>query len=532
MASEREFEDDSGSGAVSSKSTSCIVSGDSVDGGASNDEAIESGNGGEIVDCGGDDESADSIPTAGAIQMKTSTQQPVLQSDSIDLEKSEPVTNDKVIDLDSGEVEKGKSSVATNPSNEQEKPQPKKEIGRKELAVATAVPYEGNELFYGGKKSDIKQVAIPTAEYGTDEEQKMSFYSRYPIFMWGCCALGIALIVLLTVLLLPKKTEVATPLPTEAPTISPTERTRESIIINTLGQKLSPNILVEGTFYSMALDWILNEDLLKIDILLDRFSDRLMQRFALAVFYFSTNRNEPWRSCNAPYPAENNSTCTYLQPRSSDDGFSLLYTEVPDQIRWLSGSDECDWLGVFCDEKKVVARIDVVGQGIRGNLERLLAGDAEEEGSGVVSNILLEAFPALQVLFLKYNELTGSLPASFAGFSDLIALDLHSNSLEGEIPTSFFDQLTSLQLLNLGNNQLSGGLDAGIGKLSELRGLQLHQNNFRGQLPSEIGKLSSLLTDSRFYENEFSGQLPTEIGLLSNLGVLECHNNNFTVSNA
>jgi len=457
-------------------------------------------------------ESGVSVPTAGATHVETPMQQTILE--------------DKENGLDSIDVEKLKTTLPSNASHDQEKPLPKKDVEHKELAIATAIPYESDEFFDRGKRNDIKQVAILKSEYDPEEEESIPSYRRYPMITWGSCFLLVALIVLLAVLFVPRKVVEAPP--TEAPTLTPTERTRESIITNFLAEEFSPSVLVEGTAYFKAADWIINKDVLQLE--LGRNTYQLIQRFALAAFYFSTTRNGPWRSCSAPYPAENNSTCTYLAPTPTD-GFTIKYTEVPNMVRWLSNTNECTWRGVVCDSiTGRVAKIDVNGQGIRGNLESILAVYAEADGNGFVSNILVKVFPALQVLYLNQNEFTGSLPDSFSDFSNLLALDLYGNSLAGEIPSLYFDKLTSLQQLNLGNNQLHGGLDTRIGQLTELRGLFLLRNNLQGELPSEIGKLSTLLYGMRLDGNEFSGQLPSELGQLSSLAQLEYQDNSFTVS--
>ena len=469
---------------------------------------------GAFVEGDGDTESGLSFPTTGAIQEEILTQQRNLEDGDSDLG---PV-----------DLEKLKSTLPSNASHEQEKPLPKKDDEHTELAVATAIPYDSDEDLNGGKKAHIKQVAILKSEYNPEEEEIIPIYRRHPIIAWGACFLLFSLIVLLAVLFAPRKTKIVTALVTEAPTFSPTERTRESIITNLLAKEFSPSVLVKGTAYSKAAEWIIHQDILQLE--LGRDLDQLRQRFALAVFYFSTTQNGPWRSCNAPDPAENgNSTCTYLAPTSIDGGFTIEYKEVPSMVRWLSNSNECTWRGVVCDSNGAVAKIDVNGQGIRGNLERILAVNADSEDKNFVANILSKAFPALQVLYLSHNELTGNLPVSLSDFTNLLALDLYGNSLTGEIPALYFDKLTSLQQLNLGNNLLTGELDTRIGQLSELRGLFLVRNNLQGQLPSEIGKLSTLLYGMRLDGNDFSGQLPSELGRLSGLVQLEYQDNSFTV---
>uniref|UniRef100_A0A7S0TB28 Leucine-rich repeat-containing N-terminal plant-type domain-containing protein n=1 Tax=Pseudo-nitzschia delicatissima TaxID=44447 RepID=A0A7S0TB28_9STRA len=503
-----------------------IDSGDRSDGEASNDSVVES-----AVNANGDSTPAD---VAAEKENKTSTQQLVLEEEPIDPERSEHmISDDKEIDKDN-EPNQGPRKIpsfATTTPYDQEKPNSKKEY--KQLAVATAVPFESSsELF--GKKADIKQVAIATPEYDpVDDLEETSFCRRYAVIWGGCCVLSILLVVLLTILLMPVQQKCSNPygcqtdLETSAPTESPTIPSRESRIVNYLAQVFSPSVLVEGTSYSKALNWLLYEDLDNTDGGIDKESrNHMTNRFALAAFYFATTENgsRPWRSCGEPIPAENNSSCTYLEPNLLPDGETIIYNELPG-VRWLSDSSHCVWRGVVCDDRNQILRIDVGGQGIQGNLSDILMGGVDDV---VVPNLLLKAFPRLRVLDMSFNELTGSLPDSFARFNDLQALELHINSLTGEIPASYFENLLSLQLLNLGDNLLSGVLDTRIGRLAELRGLHLLRNNFEGTIPSEIGKINAMITHFRIDGNEFSGQLPTELGLLSNLNQLEFANNMFT----
>lgn len=466
------------------------------------------------------------------------------------------VLNEKDLDLDA--MEDGKAKVIpTSNSNEQDAQQNKLKYDYNnpdvELVVARPVPDDdgaGNGIPHDVKKLDIKQVATLAHEYDPNDDKKNSICRRHAWIIGGGVVLGIALIVLLIVLVSPSKAEcngtgttcetnelsVTSAPTTSAPTISPTTRTREVIIIDYLATKFSPEVFDEGTPHSMALDWILNRDLLQLKVNLERDLKRLSQRFALAAFYFSSTQTSPWRSCNPSsisFPdvpistARSNDSmnqsidlCTYLKPKRGPDGSSIVFEEVREQNRWLSDVNECEWPGVNCTPENEILGIDVRGQAITGNLGRILKGDT--------SNILLKGCPSLRDIDLSFNNLTGTIPASFADFPSLLKLQLYGNSLTGKIPMSFFVKLTSLELLNLGENLLSGRLDTNIGRLTELRGLHLHQNNFEGQFPSEIGKLSNSLEYSRINGNEFSGPLPTEIGELTSLVEFQYSNNIFT----
>jgi len=550
---------------------------------ASHDVATESGNGNPIVDCKGERSDNNSSSHTGVcdydnndplldsitrttpfnvgvdghtsvtrVELAYSSQRPVPQKNTIDLQatggqqqnRSISISDSKDVDLESSEGGKAKSNPTA--SFEQEPLSRKYNYNHNdpivELAVAMAIPCDVDSR----KKFDIKQVAIPAFEHDYHDK---SFCRRYAIVVGGCVVLGIAVIVLLLVILSNDTAPVYqtdAPSATKAPTASPTKITRESIIINYLTEELAPKVLVDENSYSKAADWFLYQD--------SQPAGLSVQRYALAVFYFLSTRNgsNPWRSCNPPFlssseephssseknnsTTENTNICTFLEPTRSPDGSSMEFKEIPQKIRWLSSFHECEWQGVVCSISNQVQSISnqvqsisLAGQGIQGNFSSLFTGMAgnEEEEDNYFSNLLFQAFPFLKIINLSYNVITGTLPASFADFPDLINLELQGNSLSGEIPSTLFDKFTSLQLLNLGENRLSGSLDTKIGQLTKLRGLHLNQNYFQGPFPSEIGKLSSFLTHSRIYGNSFSGPLPTEIGRLSHLVDFQYANNLF-----
>ena len=73
----------------------------------------------------------------------------------------------------------------------------------------------------------------------------------------------------------------------------------------------------------------------------------------------------------------------------------------------------------------------------------------------------------------------------------LIAIDLSSNKLCGEIPNVMGD-LTGLGLLNLSNNMSSGSIPSSWGNLSNLQALNLSHNNLLGLFPQQLEELTFL----------------------------------------
>ena len=60
----------------------------------------------------------------------------------------------------------------------------------------------------------------------------------------------------------------------------------------------------------------------------------------------------------------------------------------------------------------------------------------------------------LEVLNLRRNKLSATIPGEFSGNCLLRTLDLNGNLLEGKIPESLAN-CKELEVLNLGNNQMS-----------------------------------------------------------------------------
>eukprot|EP01028_Stygiella_incarcerata_P006975 TRINITY_DN28433_c0_g2_i3.p1 TRINITY_DN28433_c0_g2~~TRINITY_DN28433_c0_g2_i3.p1 ORF type:complete len:1497 (-),score=267.72 TRINITY_DN28433_c0_g2_i3:686-5176(-) len=84
---------------------------------------------------------------------------------------------------------------------------------------------------------------------------------------------------------------------------------------------------------------------------------------------------------------------------------------------------------------------------------------------------------------------------------------LQSNSLEGEIPSSFFD-LTELRALYLTNNAIEDNLHEGWLSLSKILRLDLSQNKFMGSINEYFGGFEYLLMLD-LSDNNLDGFLPT-----------------------
>ncbi|KAH1150866.1 hypothetical protein GYH30_044737 [Glycine max] len=118
------------------------------------------------------------------------------------------------------------------------------------------------------------------------------------------------------------------------------------------------------------------------------------------------------------------------------------------------------------------------------------------DGFGKVMN-------SLEVLTLSSNKLQGEIPASLGNICTLQELDISSNNLSGKI-YSFIQNsliLSSLRRLDLSNNKLTGEIPKSIRLLYQLESLHLEKNYLEGDINelhlTNLSKLMELdLTDN------------------------------------
>ncbi|KAL7590818.1 hypothetical protein Lser_V15G35420 [Lactuca serriola] len=88
---------------------------------------------------------------------------------------------------------------------------------------------------------------------------------------------------------------------------------------------------------------------------------------------------------------------------------------------------------------------------------------------------------SLNVLMLRNNRISGSIPSDIGEYVNLTQLDLSFNNLSGPIPAGLFN-LSQLSFLFLGNNSLTGTLPNE--KSRTLSNIDLSYNQLSGTLPS------------------------------------------------
>ena len=136
--------------------------------------------------------------------------------------------------------------------------------------------------------------------------------------------------------------------------------------------------------------------------------------------------------------------------------------------------------------------------------------------------------PNLSSLYLNNNQLVGPIPNHVSGLLNLNELSLHSNFLNGTLPSWLFN-LPSLVKLHINGNQFIG--EIGEFKSNSLEYLDLGYNKLQGSIPRSISRFVNL-TYLSLSSNNWSIMLELEmISKLKNLYHLDFSNNLVSINN-
>ncbi|KAL7136193.1 hypothetical protein ABFS83_10G013000 [Erythranthe nasuta] len=115
--------------------------------------------------------------------------------------------------------------------------------------------------------------------------------------------------------------------------------------------------------------------------------------------------------------------------------------------------------------------------------------------------------PPTAVFFsIANNRIFGNITSSFCNARRIQMLDLSSNSLHGRIPSCLTEN-TFMRALNLSRNKLGGRIPDSIGKMQQLESLDLSFNGLGGEIPKQIVELRFLSFLNLSY-NHLVGKIP------------------------
>jgi len=127
-------------------------------------------------------------------------------------------------------------------------------------------------------------------------------------------------------------------------------------------------------------------------------------------------------------------------------------------------------------------------------------------------------------IWLDGKSLSGSIPESFTGLSELWWLLLSNNRIVGSLPYSNWKTLPNLVSLDVSHNNITGALPMNeLSELPKLRYLAAHHNMLDEFCYYHKGGFPSLTRLSVIYNRNMTGMLPQAISTLPHLRRLEMH---------
>jgi len=197
----------------------------------------------------------------------------------------------------------------------------------------------------------------------------------------------------------------------------------------------------EGTPQFVASEWILNNN----PQLAEFSADRILQRYALATLYHSTNGPTKWG----------------------------------DRELWITEADECEWVDVICEDT------NEVDEGVVTNVviaENGLEGEVPPE-MGMLTNLVQ--------LSMWGNDLGPTIPTELALLTRLESLELDLNNFIGRIPSEM-GQLSELSVAHFSSNELEGAIPDTFVNLQGATELYFQENLLTGVVPEGMCNLPSL----------------------------------------
>jgi hypothetical protein len=229
--------------------------------------------------------------------------------------------------------------------------------------------------------------------------------------------------------------------PTDAPSLSPTYSAEDQELLDLVTTTYVNQIGMDpatvkrwvedkDTSQQRALQWLMaSHDAADRQEL---GSERMIQRYALATFFYATNG-------------------TVLDRVGDDD---LYYEYLAGS--WLNDDDECRWLPGVCRQGRVT-NIKLKGVGLMGTIPPELALLSGLEEINLSENNLRGTLPtelgvlstSLRRLNLRENRLTGTFPVEYESFENVEIIRFDSNLLTGTVPQqvcqSYFSNFNATQ---------------------------------------------------------------------------------------
>ncbi|KAM3271591.1 hypothetical protein ACQJBY_042036 [Aegilops geniculata] len=181
-------------------------------------------------------------------------------------------------------------------------------------------------------------------------------------------------------------------------------------------------------------------------------------------------------------------------PASEQSALLAFLAAVPHErkLGWSASTPACAWVGVTCDAaNSTVVKLRLPGIGLVGPIPPGTLGRLKN----------------LQVLSLRANRVSGTIPDELLRLSGLRSLFLQDNAISGAIPPGV-SGLAALERLVLSHNDLSGPIPFALNGLAALRALRLDGNRLSGKIPSIANPGLKVFNVS---DNMLNGSIPRSL---------------------
>ncbi|CAB9514071.1 LRR receptor-like serine threonine-protein kinase [Seminavis robusta] len=342
----------------------------------------------------------------------------------------------------------------------------------------------------------------------------------------------LAITIILVAILIPPHQErlVPTTAPSESPSSNPSQGPSS---YSEYWLSLFPDSTVSAILedpespQSTAFKWLMEE----IDILHNLTEERVVQRLALATFYFA-NSEEKWQFSDN-WLNHSVHECIWYSSLEQWYYTSEASIHIPlDHINPCE-QDPTGYLedGILYHGAGIIKHFwfslnDLLGSGIPPELYLLTElRSLALDGLNLTSTIPeeLSGLPSLEYISMNSCGLYGSIPAALGSLSKLGVIYFAFNSLTGTIPSSLISLTNSMRGMALLGNQLTGPLSTELGLLPDLQFIWFGENFFTGTIPKELGQLT-FLEVLDLNRNMLSGTIPVELAALTDMLVLQLDN--------
>lgn len=296
------------------------------------------------------------------------------------------------------------------------------------------------------------------------------------------------------------------------------------------------SIRVEGTPQNRAYRW-LEDDLtvLRDEPLLDT---RSVQRYALAVFYYSTNgdawtRGENWLSASDECLWQTDVTDgTNCNGNTNLRAISQLVFDknniggtLPPELSFLTHLEILSIINEPTGSTKIKGTIPP-DLGKLTSIREFVLKNQDMSNATIPASLFLD-WPRATLVLMERCKLIGRIPTTIGLLQSATKASFRKNELTGPIPTEVGEMRRMLQF-SVDANRLTGTIPTEIGLMTDARGIWLNINQLSGPIPNELGRLTLMRAGLRLADNELTGTIPSSLGGLTEMRNLELQNNLLT----